>query len=76
MSHHLTFKKNEYTYSVVAPNGKMVGSLQALDDGFLYFFPDGLSGGAWTAWWMREVADKLDELNKPWRERIEKELGS
>ncbi|HNR55116.1 MAG TPA: hypothetical protein PKJ19_08120 [Flavobacteriales bacterium] len=72
---HLAFENIGPHYSVTSPNGKTIGHLHQLDDGFFYFFPEGLRGGAWDAWWMREIADKLDELNKPWVEQIEKDLG-
>lgn len=46
----------------------------ALDvDGFYYFVPDSRMGIMCAAS-MRIIADRLDELNKEWNEKIDKEL--
>lgn len=58
---------------VTAPNGKYIGCMFPLEDGYYYFFPNSTSG-AWAGWWMRQIADKLDELNKPWEDHINETL--
>ena len=59
-------------YEVLAPSGKYLGDLFKLEDGCFYFFPN-FTGGC-AGWWMRQIADKLDELNKPWEEYINETL--
>lgn len=61
------------SHEVFTDRGRGIGWLNPLDDGFLYFFPDDYCGG-WQAWVLREIADKLDELNKPWEDHINETL--
>jgi hypothetical protein len=42
-------------------------------DGFHYYFPP-QNGGCLSAHTMRQIADAIDEMDRPWREKIEKEL--
>ena len=43
-------------------------------DGFYYYDP--LPGtGSYAAHTLREIADKLDEMNQPWLDQIERELN-
>lgn len=74
----LTFKKDENSawYDIYVPSGKSLGYLSTLEDGFYYFFSeDGRFGGGWDAWVLRQIADKLDELNKPWEDHINETIG-
>ena len=74
MSKQLTFKDDGGNgYDVLAPNGKNIGFLDMLDDGSYYYFCS-VSRGGCSSWWMRQVADKLDELNKPWEDHINEML--
>ena len=45
------------------------------DDGFYHWFPKKSNGGYISAWLLRALADKLDELNKDWNDTINKEFG-
>ena len=47
-----------------------VGEICMVEDGFYQFFPVS-SQGYWPSWAMRELADKIDELNAPWEQDIE-----
>ena len=38
-------------------------------DGYFYFWPE-LRGGAWEAWIMKLIADKLDKINEKWDNEI------
>lgn len=38
-------------------------------DGFVYFWPEG-SNGHFPAWYLRVVADIMDERNKEWNDQI------
>ena len=50
---------------------KLIGSFIVDVDGYLYFWeePD-LGRGCWSAHILREIADKLDALNKGWNDHI------
>lgn len=48
-------------------------SIGTLEDGFLYFFT---KQGAFSADSLRVIADELDRLNDPWKQRIDQELNS
>ena len=37
-------------------------------DGYFYFWPT--NDGCWSAYIMRSIADKLDEVNKKWDDQI------
>jgi hypothetical protein len=70
----LTFRPDGgCSYEVLASSRKSIGWLHPLDDGCLYFFPDDDHSG-WPSWVLRQIADKLDELNKPWEDHINETL--
>ena len=48
----------------------LVGSFIADVDGYLYFWEEPNNKGSWSAHVLREIADKLDALNKPWNDYI------
>ena len=76
MTNLLLFNKvtGSNSYQVIfSVNGKHIGDLDILDDGYYRYFSTG--NGYWDAWSMREIADKLDELNKEWDEVVRKDLG-
>ena len=63
---------NEHgTIQVHYTNDVKMGELLVNDDGYLVFFPE-LRGGYWSDWNLKELADKMIELNVPW----DKELNS
>lgn len=64
----------EIAYNVFLYNGVELGQFLREVDGFFVFYPN-LNGGFWEAWVLNGIAAKLDELNKPWEETIERELG-
>jgi len=51
-----------------------VGSLVMGVDGYFYFWPVD-NNGAWSSYHLREVANKLDEINKEWHQQVEKEFS-
>ena len=59
------------SYRLFADNGKDIGSFQLDSDGFYYFWMDEDLTGCWTAHNLREIADELDKINKPYRNSIE-----
>jgi hypothetical protein len=52
---------------------KFIGDIIMDVDGYFYYLPSD-ERGTWSAWTMRLIADKLDELNKPWDDYIQKNL--
>lgn len=45
--------------------------LVTFDDGFQYYWPEGCNG-AFSSANLREIADWLDSINKPWSDDIDK----
>ena len=60
--------KGEYL-AYYAPNDKHIGYFVIDVDGFYYFF-ELKNAGHWASYQLRDIADKLDELNKEWEEII------
>ena len=58
-------------YKLFADNNEEIGSFELDVDGFYYFWLKEDSKGCWEAHTLREIADKLDEINKPYRNSIE-----
>lgn len=61
----LTFEKVGDSYQVIAWNRKIAGHIEMAEDGYQVFWPC-TGDGFWEAHYLREIADKLDELNKEW----------
>ena len=71
----MTFNKiNDQKYQVIYDNGVYIGDLLVEVDGFFVYYPI-QNGGAWESHVMRAIADKLDELNKPWQQQIDKHFN-
>ena len=66
-------KIDNQKYNMRTINGKLIGELIMDVDGYFYFWPAD-NNGAWAANHLRELANKLDELNKEWNKQVEKEL--
>ena len=73
----ITIQTNGSTGDIMAKfhedSVRKIGEAIQLEDGFWYYCKDGKQG-AMEAWVMRAIADRLDELNKPWMEHIEKNI--
>lgn len=63
-------KQKNGSYSVLNNNGDLIGEFILDDDGYYYFYIPNVQTGIWASHVLREVADKLDELNKPWDDNI------
>lgn len=59
-----------FIYKVFSPNNKHLGTFESDESGFYSYWQDKGLNGAWDAYQLRVIADKLDEVNKP----LEKEL--
>lgn len=53
-------------YKVYFANGVYLGELLVKEDGYYDFWPE-LRGGCWSEYVLREIADELQRLNKPWK---------
>ena len=59
----------------ILAEGKPFSEAIRLEDGFWYHWTEqGAHSGATAAWLMRAIADRLDELNKPWADHIDAHL--
>lgn len=66
LNHKLAYKLQGYqVICVEASNGIKLGELIEGVDGYWAFFPE-MRGGYWEGWILRELADKLDAINRPW----------
>jgi hypothetical protein len=45
-----------------------VGELIMDVDGYYYFWPS--NDGCWPSYIMRSIANKLDDINKPWNDEV------
>lgn len=76
---NITIEVNGATGKIMAKfhegSTRQIGEAVQLEDGFWYRWNDGSRTGAEEAWILRAIADRLDELNKPWRDIIEQEFG-
>ena len=61
------FKKKVYT-----DNSLLVGTFEMDVDGFYNYWEDENLTGHWDSQTLRAIADKLDEVNKPFQEEINK----
>jgi hypothetical protein len=64
-------KINNSHYQVNHTNNVLMGDIMMDNDGFFYFWPD-LKGGFWEAYILLELGNKLNELNKPWEDEVNK----
>jgi len=72
--YYLTLEEITKTHLKVfwGENGKYIGDFIVDDDGFFYFWPlKDNWWGCWASYILREIADKLDELNQPWSDQID-----
>lgn len=68
----LTYTSGIYNSFVVSFNNVSLGELIINDDGHYVWYPSHKYGYL-EAWVLKDIANKLEELNKPWDDKI-KEL--
>jgi heme/copper-type cytochrome/quinol oxidase subunit 1 len=61
-------------WHTVKHHSVVVGLLMKEIDGFYVWYPPENRGG-YEPFILRAIADKLDELNKDWKDQINKSLG-
>jgi hypothetical protein len=67
----------ERIINVSYTNGMHMGEMIMAEDGYFVWFPITPGrGGFIEAWVLRELADKLDDVNREWDEKVRRELGS
>lgn len=66
---YLTFKQTKDCYEVYYNERVLIGELIVGLDGF-YGFHLSRGYGRWESAVLREIADKIDELNAPWEKNI------
>lgn len=67
---NLIYKQiDKQKFNVLTPNDHLVGELIMDVDGYFYFWPN-RSDGLWSSHIMRSIANKLDDINKPWNDEI------
>jgi hypothetical protein len=66
----IKLEKLNKSYSVLTETNVEIGSFQLDSDGFYYlWFKDDMTG-CWTSHSLRLIADKLDEVNKPFDDNV------
>ncbi len=66
---------NAFIKRAYIKNSYLVGTFEIGDDGYWYYcFPDVNNGGLVASFILKELADKLDELNEPWDKIVEQGL--
>lgn len=63
------YEDNVKFYEVLF-NKKFIGEFHSLEDGYFYFLPDKNNGGVWSSDSLQEIANKLNEINKPYEDNI------
>ena len=58
---------------MLTKNNQMIGELIMDVDGYFYFWST-VKDGCWPSYILRYIADKLDEINKDWDNKIKEEL--
>jgi hypothetical protein len=68
----LVLKQNDLgSHYVYTNTGVDIGVFVMDVDGYYYYWPNRQNDGAWAPWMLRDVADKLDEVNKPWDDIVQ-----
>lgn len=55
--------------------GVHLGTFELDIDGYYYFWNKSENNGSWSSYSLRLIADKLDEINAPWKDKINEEFN-
>ena len=66
----MKLKKYGGVYHAYHDNGVKLGEILMAEDGYYVFFSDDSKRGFWEAYILRQIADRLDEINKPWDDQV------
>ena len=61
---------NEFIKELYTEKGKVLGTFEMDVDGYFYFWRNEKLTGCDSSYVLRSIADKLDEVNKEWNERL------
>lgn len=64
-------KVSKFVYKAFTPNNKYLGTFELDVDGNYHYWQDKSLNGAWSAYQLKAIADKLDEINKPYKENVD-----
>jgi len=56
------------------PLQQRVGELVCMESGYYEFFPDLSTGGYWSTWMLRQIADIVDAKNAAWDAQVTKDM--
>lgn len=66
----------EDTRLIINNNNKDIGLVFRDVDGYYYWWPENMDwSGSWPSHVLRDIADLLDELNKPWDDELKEYFG-
>ncbi len=68
-------KISESRYNLEFYNGVNLGDFTRDVDGYFYWFPGDSKGGCYSDYILRELGEKLIELNKEWDLKIKEEFS-
>lgn len=63
-------EESEDFFKLYWSNGKYLGDIVMDVDGYYVWWPDKSLYGSWDAYGLRAIAERLDEMNKDWDEKI------
>lgn len=71
-------KENDSRYIIKASKDAkiIIGDFVKDVDGYFYFFIYDYNGGSFSSELLKELSKKLDEINKPWNDIVEKFLDA
>lgn len=67
----IKIEKLNNSYTVFADNGKEIGSFQLDSNGSYHFWQNSELTGFWSAYDLRSIADKLEEVNKEFDNQLD-----
>ena len=65
----MSFVQKEGIVIVFASNTVKAGEILLMDDGYYQFWPEPISG-YWPTWALRQVADRVDSMNRLWNDKV------
>ena len=65
----MSFVQTADSVVVFASNTVKAGEILLMDDGYYQFWPEPVTG-YWPTWALRQVADRVDSMNKPWDDKV------
>lgn len=64
-------KISRFAFNVFTLNNKYIGTFELDESGEYKYWDNPNSRGAWSAYQLKAIADKLDEVNKPFMEVVD-----